>query len=349
VSSQGAYVEQVTRDFPGMVGARFGVPCSNGTAALHLAMLALGVFPGDEVIVPNLTYVATANAPLFVGAAPVLADVRESDLAIDPDRVDELITARTRGVIAVHLYGIVADLTRLRALCDQRGLWLVEDCAEVLGAPADTSSRPGGWGELATWSFYGNKVLTCGEGGFVTARVRDDLIARAVSFRGQAVDPTRRYWHRHLGFNFRLTNLQCAVLSGQMESLERLRGAREVVRALYDDALRPGIERGDLLALPTPDICWMYSARLPEAESTARRDTVLSELERHHGIETRPFFPPMDEQPHLRGMRKGSCVVSHRLSRAAFNLPTHPAMTPAEVSEISTALLGLVEGGARER
>ena len=338
VSSRGAYVGRVTREFPPLVGAAAGVPCTSGTAALHLALLALGAGPGDEVIVPNLTYVAPANAPLFVGATPVLADARAHDWAIDPADVARLVTPRTRGVIAVHLYGVVADLGELRALCDRHGLWLVEDCAEALGAPLAARS-PGAWGDLATWSFFGNKVLTSGEGGFVTSRTRPDLVAAADAYRTLAADPERHYAHAHLGFNYRITNLQCALLCAQMESLDAFRDARASIHAAYDDALASAFEAGLLLPSPRPDVCWMYSVLLNEARLTASRDRIAARLFEQHGIDSRPFPRPMHHLPHLGSGARGPLGTSTRLSHAGLNLPTYVALEPSDVRTHAAAFV----------
>ena len=338
VSSRGAYVERATREFPALVGAGTGVPCTSGTAALHLALMALGAGPGDEVIVPDLTYVAPANAPLFVGATPVLADVRERDWGIDPADVARLVTPRTRGVIAVHLYGIVADLRELRALCDRHRLWLVEDCAEALGAPLGARS-PGAWGELATWSFFGNKVLTSGEGGFVTTRSRPDLIHAAEAYRTLAADPEQHYVHAHLGFNYRITNLQCALLCAQMESLDAFRERRAAVHAGYEEALAAAFEARLLVASPTPDVCWMYSVLLNEARLTASRDRVTARLLAQHGIDSRPFPRPMHELPHLANGARGPLAVSTRLARMGLNLPTYVDLDPSDLRIIADAFV----------
>jgi perosamine synthetase len=342
VSSRGAYVERVTREFPPLVGAAAGVPCTSGTAALHLALLALGTGPGDEVIVPDLTYVAPANAPLLVGATPVLADVRAHDWAIDPADVARLITPRTRGVIAVHLYGIVADLRELRALCDRHGLWLVEDCAEALGAPLAARS-PGAWGELATWSFFGNNVLTSGEGGFVTTRTRADLIPAADAYRTLAVVPEQHYVHAHVGLNYRITNLQCALLCAQMESLAAFRDARAAIYDAYEEALAAAFGTRLLLPGPRPDVCWMYCALVNETRLTASRDRVAARLLEQHGIDSRPFPRPMHQLPHLAKGARGPLGVSARLSRAGLNLPTYVGLEPSDVRTIAAAFVDCVQ------
>jgi len=346
VSSRGEFVERVTREFPAAMGLAAGVPCASGTAALHLAMLALGAGPGDEVIVPNLSYVASANAPLFVGATPVLADLSDADWALDVDAVARLVGPRTRGVIVAHLFGVVADLGPLRALCDRHGLWLVEDCAEVVGAPPRGACRPGVWGELSTWSFFGNKVLTSGEGGFVTTAARPDLVGVADAYRTQAVDPARAYFHRHLGFNYRLTNLQCALLCAQIEGLPRFRRERAAIHAAYEAALAPAYARGLLAPVPAPDVCWLYCAVLNEPRLRTTRETIAADLLARDGIDTRPFPVAMHELPHLREFARGPLPVSARLARAGVNLPTFVGLEPADVRCIGEAVVACLDAWA---
>ncbi len=338
VSSQGPYVERVTRELPAAVGAAAGIPCASGTAALHLALLALGTSAGDEIIVPDLTYVATANAPLVAGASPVLADVRDADWTIDPALLAPLLTDRTRGVIAAHLYGVVGDLAALRAFCDAHGLWLVEDCAQVLGAPGG-ARRPGQWGALATWSFYGSKVLTSGEGGFVTSETRADLVAAADAYRTQAVVGPGHYVHAHLGLNYRLTNLQCALLCAQLESLDEFRRERAAIQAAYDAALAAAHAEGLLLATPPSDVCWLYSIVIDGARRPGLRDELARRLLDEHGIDTRPFPTPMHELPHLRDARAGRLTVSPRLARTGLSLPTYVGLERADVEAIAGALV----------
>jgi perosamine synthetase len=191
------------------------VAVSSGTAALHLALLALQVQPGDEVIVPSLTYVATANAVMYVGGQPVFVDVDPATWCIDPAKIEAQITKRTKGIIAVHLYGHPADMDAIRDIARRHGLWVVEDAAEA--HTARYKGRPvGSLSDIAMFSFYGNKILTSGEGGALT--LSDPALERkARMLRGQGMDPERRYYFPIVGYNFRLTNVACALLCAQFE------------------------------------------------------------------------------------------------------------------------------------
>src|SRR5262249_16595770 len=205
----------------------------NGTAALHLALLGLDVRPGDEVLVPSLTYVATANAVRYVGGEPVFVDVDPSTWCIDPSRIEDAITQGTKGIIRVHLLGHPADMDRINRIAAVNGLWVVEDAAEALGAtykkqPVGCLSR------LATFSFFGNKTITCGEGGAIT--VNDDQLAtRLRALRGQGMDPNRRYYFPITGYNFRLTNLAAALLCAQLERADAILPRRRGIFGRYTD------------------------------------------------------------------------------------------------------------------
>ncbi|MHC5112097.1 MAG: DegT/DnrJ/EryC1/StrS family aminotransferase [Planctomycetota bacterium] len=333
ISSTGRFVDEFESRFARQVGARHGLSCTNGTCALHLALLALDVGPGDEVIVPDQTYVSTANAVHYVGATPVFADCDPDTWTIDPHSVSRLITDRTRAVIPVHLFGVPADLTQLVSLADEASVAIVEDAAEAHGAR--WRDRPvGSWGHLSTFSFYGNKIVATGEGGMVCTN--DDYLADRVSkLKGQGADPLRRYYFDEVGYNYRMTNLSCAIGLAQMERLEEMLERRLAVGAWYDRALRD-------LSLPiksqaAPDeaqsVLWMYGVVLSEEFGTDR-DTLASLLAAA-GIETRPFFHSLNTLPMYRDCRSDrGCPVSRRVADAGLMLPTHTSITEEDVSHI---------------
>ncbi|MGB8511125.1 MAG: DegT/DnrJ/EryC1/StrS family aminotransferase, partial [Pyrinomonadaceae bacterium] len=199
ISSSGKYVELFEAAFAKFCGVRHAVACCNGTVALHLALVALGVAPNDEVIVPTLTFVATANAVTYCGARPVFVDSEPETWNLDPAQVEAKITSRTKGIIAVHLYGQPAEMDALRAVARRHGLFLLEDAAEAHGALY--KGRPAGsLGDVAAFSFYGNKIIATGEGGMVTTD-DDALAARVRLLRGQGMDTERRYWFPVVGYN----------------------------------------------------------------------------------------------------------------------------------------------------
>ena len=341
ISSSGKFVERFERDFAEACQVTHAIPVSNGTVALHLAVAALGAGPGDEVIVPSLTYIATANAVRYVGSRPVFADADPATWCIDPDHVAALVSPRTVGIIAVHLYGHPADMDRLRAVADQHGLWIVEDAAEAPFA-AYRGKPTGSLGDIGTFSFYGNKVITSGEGGAVTTNDAE-LAARMRLLRSQGRDPTRRYYFPVLGYNYRLTNVACAILCAQLERRHSFLEKRQVIADRYRDNLNDVAELANQpiasWARWTP---WLASVLNLVDEAGSDRDA----LQRHLasvGIETRPFFMPVHLMPYLAECVSGQDVDLPRtakLARQGINLPTNPQMSLEDVDRVVAAIRG---------
>lgn len=336
ISSLGSYVTRFEQEFSRFCGVRHAVSVSNGTVALHLALHALGIGPGDEVIVPSLTFVATANAVHYTGATPIFADVDPVTWCIDPEDVQRRITSRTRAIIPVHLYGHPAPMPALQELADKHKLILVEDAAEAHGA-AIYGRRVGGWGRIAAFSFYANKIITTGEGGMLTT---DDeaLAARCRTLRDHAMPPHRRYWHEEVGFNYRMTNLQAAVGVAQMERIEHFLARKRAIAAHYRERLVdvPGIT----FAAERPgytNVYWMVSILIEPPYALGRDELILAL--RARGIDSRPFFHPMDTLPPYRSDTPRPIAL--RLSRCGLNLPSSPSLTDAQIDYICDALCTL--------
>lgn len=336
ISSLGSYVTRFEQEFARFCGVHHAISVSNGTVALHLALHALGIGPGDEVIVPSLTFVATANAVHYTGAAPIFADVDPTTWCIDPEDVQRCITPRTRAIIPVHLYGHPAPMPALQELADTHNLILVEDAAEAHGA-AIHGRRVGGWGRIAAFSFYANKIITTGEGGMLTT---DDeaLASRCRTLRDHAMPPHRRYWHEEVGFNYRMTNLQAAVGVAQMERIEHFLARKRAIAAHYRERLAdlPGItfaaERSDYT-----NVYWMVSILVEPPYALSRDELILALRER--GIDSRPFFHPMDTLPPYRS--DSPRPVALHLSRCGLNLPSSPSLTDAQIDYICDVLCTL--------
>ncbi len=349
ISSTGPYVARFEGEFARLCDVRFALSVCNGTVALHLALLGLGVRPGDEVIVPSLTYVATANAVRYVGAEPVFVDVDPQTWCLDPARVEEAITRRTRGILAVHLMGHPADMDRLKQIAAVHGLWVVEDAAEAL--LARYKGRPvGSLGHVATFSFFGNKLITCGEGGAVT--VNDEgLNTRMRILRGQGMDPQRRYYFPVTGYNFRLTNVACAILCAQLERREQIMERRRAIYATYDRLLGgiPGIALQPVA--PWAELSpWMYVVRIDADQFGCTRDQLMSHLVQQN-IETRPMFVPLHTLPPFReeSRRRGECLpVTDQVSASAVMLPTYTQLTPGDQGRVVDAIAAVQQQfGAR--
>lgn len=335
ISSQGAFLERFERDFAAFAGTKHALAVCNGTAALHLTLLALDVKPGDQVIVPTLTFVATANAVRYMGAEPVLVDCEPDTWNMDPVRVAAAITPRTVGIVAVHLYGHPCAMDALQGVADAHGLWIVEDAAEAHGATY-RGRRVGSLGRLAAFSLYGNKVLTTGEGGMVTTD--DDALAERVRlYRGQGMDPARRYWHPVVGYNYRMTNLVAAIGVGQLMKAQALLTARRRVAADYLEELADC----EALILPVerPEVesaWWLFSVRLKCAIGRPNlRDELMSRLGQE-GIETRPFFHCMHTlPPHVR---LGHFPVADDVATSGLNLPSAFRLTRDDLRHIAGRL-----------
>jgi perosamine synthetase len=339
ISSTGAYVEKFEAEFARLCETSTALSISSGTAALHLALLALGAGPGDEIIVPSLTYVATANAVHYTGAEPVFADVDPATWCLAPDAVAAAITPRTRGIIAVHLYGHPADMDELEAVASAHDLWLVEDAAEAHLATYK-GRRVGSLGRMATFSFYGNKPLTSGEGGAVTTN-SSELAQTVKLLRGQGMDPERRYYFPVTGYNYKLTNIACALLCAQLERGEALIARRREIFTFYRELLDgiPGLEFQPEAewAEPTP---WLFSVLVDERRYGKSRDE-LAEALAQDGIETRPFFIPLHTLPPFREAserRSESLPVTEDLGARGLNLPTHTQLERDDVITVSEAV-----------
>lgn len=317
ISSLGGYVTRFEKEFADFCGTAHAVSVCNGTAALHLVLHALDVGPGDEVIVPDLSFIATANAVRMTGAAPVFCDIDAETLCLDPERIEAAITPRTRAIMPVHLYGHPADMHAIDALARRHGLWVVEDAAEAHGA-AIGNRRVGGFGHCAAFSFYANKNMTTGEGGMITT---DDgmLAGRLRHLRDHAMSPADRYRHSEMGFNYRMTNLQAAIGCAQLEQLagflERRRTLFEGYRARLADLAGLRLNRE---APGMRNSYWMVCAEI-EGAGVRERDTICHAL-RVRGVDTRPYFRPMSAMPYLPD---ADTPVARQMAARGFNLPTY--------------------------
>lgn len=335
ISSNGKYIAKFEEAFAGFCGVEHAVATNNGTTALHLALVALDLQPGDEVIVPTVTYIATANAVRYCGATPVFVDVCADTLNIDPNEIVKKIRSKTRGIIPVHLYGHPAEMGAINEIARQHGLWVLEDAAEAHGAEVH-GQRVGGLGRCAIFSFYGNKIVTTGEGGMVTTN-DDELAAKLRLFRGQGMDPNRRYWFPVVGYNYRMTNIQAAIGLAQIESVDLALSDRKQIAKWYDDLL---CSHQDDIVLPVQHswakhVYWMYNILLREG-GEGRREKVMLQLDKM-GIETRPTFFPMHVLPPYR--EEGHFPIADLWASRGINLPTYRDLTEADVERVCSCLL----------
>ncbi|MCC7369123.1 MAG: DegT/DnrJ/EryC1/StrS family aminotransferase [Chloroflexi bacterium] len=324
---QGALVEQFERRFAAMLGARHAVALSNGTAALHLALLAHGISAGDEVITSPFTFIASANAALYVGARPVFVDIRPDTFNLDPGQIEASITPRTRAIVPVHLYGQPAELDAIHEIAARHQLAVIEDAAQAHGAAID--GRIVGSTGTACFSFYATKNVTTAEGGLVTTD-DDEIVDRLRLLRSHG--QRERYHHEILGYNFRLTDVQAAIGLVQLDRLEALTDAR-IRNAACLSARLSGV-RPPVVLPGYRHVFHQYTVRIPhDRDGVARR---LAE----QGIGTGVHYPvPVHQQPLYRDMGyEDHLPESERASREVLSLPVHPGLTTDELDAVATTL-----------
>lgn len=341
LSSRGPYVARFEETFASFCGARHGVATSSGTTALHLALVALGLGPGDEVILPAFTMIGTANPVRYVGATPVIVDVRPDTWTIDPAAVKAAITPRTKAVIVTHVYGHPADVDSVRHVA--RGIPIVADAAEAHGAEW-CRRRAGAICDVAAFSFYANKILTTGEGGMVVTS-RDDIAERCRSLRDHAFGgDDARYQHPEVGFSYRMSNLQAAVGLAQAERAVELVNKSRLVGFRYRESLR---ELADLEVQAEVEAArhayWVFGVVLKESAPLSRDELAVALRDR--GVETRDFFHPIHLQPAFtHDARALPCPVSERLGARGLYLPSGPGRTVDAVDAVVAAVKAALKG-----
>jgi perosamine synthetase len=338
VLSMGPFVEEFEQGIAALAGHRHGIAVSSGTAGLHLAIRALGIGPGDEVVTTPFSFVASANCVLFEGATPVFADIEEETLGLDPERAEAALTNRSRALLPVDVFGQPSRLEQLASLASSRQQHVVEDACEALGS--SLAGRPvGSWGDVSVFAFYPNKQITTGEGGMVVTS--DDGVARRIrSMRNQGRDDDGT-WLRHvqLGFNYRLDEMSAALGVAQLRRREELKAGRDRVVAAYGQRL----SGRDWLRLPRPmpqaEVDWfLYVVRL---DARIDRDRLIGQLEAA-GVSSRPYFSPIHLQPFYRerfGHRPGDFPVTERVASTTLALPFSSRLTDDEIDRVCQALV----------
>jgi perosamine synthetase len=347
ISSTGQYIDRFETAFAEFCTVQHAVSCSNGTTALHLALLVLDVAPGDEVIVPTLTFVATANAVRYCGADPVFVDCDPDTWTMDPAAIEARIGPRTKGIIVVHLLGHPVDMDAVQAIADRHGLWVLEDAAQAHGAEC-RGRRSGAMGRVATFSFFGNKIISTGEGGMVTTN-DGAIAARMRLLKSHGMDPARRYWHPVIGYNYRMTNVAAAIGLGQLEKIDWHLARRREVAAWYREALNgvPGL-RWQVERDWARHSWWMFTVVLDD-ELPMGRDEMIKRLA-EDGIDTRPVVYPMHQLPPYRDSASGqSFPVADHIAGRGINLPTWARMTRADVDRVCESLQAALATAERVR
>jgi len=339
VSSKGKFVDQFEEKFASYVDTRYAIAVSSGTAALHLALVALDIQPGDEIIMPTFTMIACANVAKYLGAKPVLVDSEISTWNIDPDRIEEKITDKTKAIMVVHIYGHPADMDPIVKIAKKYGLYVIEDAAEAHGAEYK-GKKVGSIGDIGCFSFYANKIITTGEGGMVTTN--DDKIAEKVrKLRDQGYNLNMRKWliHDVVGYNYRLTNLQAAIGLAQLERIEEFVN-RHRENAYYYNSLLSDI-RGVSLPPEMPwakNVYWMYTILVNEEVTGITRDDLMKKLETY-GIDTRAAFLPIHLQLPYRDIYVNEKYpVAELLGKRGINLPSGNSTTKKDIEYVALCI-----------
>jgi perosamine synthetase len=327
ISSKGQYIEKFESGFKEYIGIKNATAVCNGTVALHLALIALGIGPGDEVIVPTLTYIASVNTIKYCGATPIFVDSNKETWQIDLKDVKQKLSPNTKAVIAVHLYGHPCDLKGLRRLCDENSIFLVEDCAEAIGSKYE-GKHVGTFGDISTFSFFGNKTITTGEGGMVVTN-DTTLHNRAVHFKGQGLAYHRQYWHDVIGYNYRMTNICAAIGLAQLEQIDEILLRKSKIAKIYFDNLsNEHLE----FHLPIGDVFHSYWMVTILTKLEENRDKLREYLSKNN-IETRPMFFPVHTMP-MYSAKFERHINAENIASRGINLPSFPDLTDDELNLI---------------
>ncbi len=344
ISSEGPFVQRFETEFAHRVGRRYAVAVANGSAALDVAVAALGLGPGDEVILPTFTIISCAAAIVRAGAKPVVVDADPITWNMDIGQVEARITPATRAIMVVHIYGLPVDMAPLMAIAQRHNLAIIEDAAEMHGQTY--RGQPcGSFGDISTFSFYANKHITTGEGGMV---LTDDLglAERCRSLRNLCFQPQQRFVHEELGWNFRMGNLQAALGVAQLEQLDQFVQRKRAIGQRYTDGLK-GLKGVQLPLVATDDaqnIYWVYGLMLEDSLPFAAAEAM--QRLKAKGIGTRPFFWPMHEQPvfHKMGLFAGECYpVAERMARRGFYVPSGLALTDGQIDRVIDSVREILE------
>lgn len=333
VSSVGSYVDKFEKDFAKYVNAESAVVTMNGTAALELALRSLGIGEGDEVIVSSLTFISPVNTIKYVGAEPVFVDVCRDTYVIDADKIEELITPKTKVILPVHIYGHPADMDKIMEIAKKYNLYVIEDATESLGA-LYKGKMSGTIGHIGCYSFNGNKLITTGAGGMLVTN--DEKIgerAKYLSTQTKTVLENGAFYHEEIGYNFRMPNLLAAMGCAQLENIDGYIKTKKENAKLYNELLK------DVKGITLPvekesirNVYWLYSI-LIEEQYPLSRDEFIFKL-KENGIQTRPFFMAVHKMPAYKYCKHGDMKITLELMNKGVNLPSSVGLTKDEIMKI---------------
>lgn len=337
ISSKGKFIKEFEKKFSDYLGIKYSATVSNGTVALHTALLALDIGPGDEVIVPTFTYIASVNAIYYTGATPVFVDSEINYWQMDAEDVERKITSRTKAIMAVHLYGHTCDMRELMRICKKNNLFLIEDSAESFGSKYD-DTYAGTFGDVSTFSFFGNKTITTGEGGMVSTNNKK-LYEKMVRIKGQGLAKGYEYFHDIIGYNYRMTNICAAIGCAQLERADSIISKKREIADWYNKSLS-----GLPIVLPKEannnyHTYWMYTILVDNSDVREKFRKHLKTL----GIETRPTFHPVHSMP-MYHKQIYSFPVAEELGDRGINLPSYPDLELKDIKFITGHIKDFFDG-----
>jgi len=336
VSSLGKYIDEFEEKFAKFCNTKYALATSNGTTALHLTLVSLGITKNDEIIIPDFTFVATASAVKYIGAKVVTVDINEDTLCIDPQAIEKAITSKTKAIIPVHLYGHPANMEDINKIAKKYNLFVVEDAAEAHGATVN-GKKVGGLGDAGIFSFYGNKIMTSGEGGMITTN-DETLYNKMKLLRDHAMSKTKRYWHEEVGFNYRMTNLQAALGVAQFDRIDELLAKKKEIFDWYEEYLQdvPNIKL-NIQKEGYKNVYWMICIEIIGFNED-KRDNLIKKL-KEKGIDSRPFFYPISDMPMYE---RANTPITHKVYQRGINLPSYFDITKEQVEYICKELRELI-------
>lgn len=340
ISSNGKFINEFEQKFNEFCGSKYSLACANGTVSLHLILRAMGLKEGDEVLIPNLTYIATANTVKYCNATPVFCESDVKTWNIDPYSIESKITEKTKIIMPVHLYGLAADMDSIMKIAEKYDLLVVEDAAEAHGAMYK-GKMVGNIGHAGSFSFFGNKIITCGEGGMVTTNDHK-LYEKMKLLRSQGVDPNKKYWHTEIGYNYRMTNMQAAVGLAQLENVEWHLEQRRKIASYYKKYIKKIKDLVDVQEVNDENshVYWMNAIILKDSIKLSR-DDVMEKMEKKN-IEMRPLFYNMSDMPPYFDDSQ-SYPIAKKISERGINLPSHALMSEADVEYIVNCLSEIIK------
>ncbi len=337
VSSLGEYINKFEDGFAKFCDTKYALTASNGTTALHLVLASLGIGKDDEVIVPDLTFIATANAVNYTGAQVILVDVDEDTLCISPNAIKKAITDKTKAIIPVHLYGHPANMDEINKIAKEYNLFVIEDAAEAHGAEIN-GKKVGSMSTAAIFSFYGNKIMTSGEGGMITTD-DEELYKKMAYLRDHGMSKEKRYWHTEVAYNYRMTNLQAALGVAQLERIDELLAKKQDIFAWYKDGLKeiPNIKLNSQRD-GYKNVYWMVCLELNNFDESQRDQFIIKLKEKN--IDSRPYFYPISDMPVYY---KANTPITHKVYQKGINLPSYFDIRKEDVDTVCNTIRELLK------